>query len=237
MREGTESKSTSWDPVALVALAAALLVLLGFGALLVYRGGLDPYVGGALFAVAVGASAALVTSGLYVHARSMERASAECRVPSDVVADADAPVSTIRSRPAAASFEALPPYREVFPSLREPAPSRETCLSLLPLYSEIADDPDIAEILVQFVGGLADSARRIERAAAANEPEILVRVVHQVKGAAGGFGFPSITRQAAVVEDGLRGGASLLELTPAIAALVRLCMAARVAEPVQQATG
>ena len=206
-------------------------MLLGFGALLVYRGGLDPYVGGALFAVAVGASAALVTSGLYVHARSMERASAECRVPSDVVADADAPVSTIRSRPAAASFEALPPYREVFPSLREPAPSRETCLSLLPLYS------DIAEILVQFVGGLADSARRIERAAAANEPEILVRVVHQVKGAAGGFGFPSITRQAAVVEDGLRGGASLLELTPAIDALVRLCMAARVAEPVQQATG
>jgi HPt (histidine-containing phosphotransfer) domain-containing protein len=67
--------------------------------------------------------------------------------------------------------------------------------------SSMADDPDMKEALEEFV---ADLPRRVseinEFLEQAQVPE-LQRVMHQLKGAGGGYGFAQITSRAAAAEE------------------------------------
>ena len=92
-----------------------------------------------------------------------------------------------------------------------------------PLVSEFADDPDIADILSEFVRLLGDRASALTGALARNDLEALKRVVHQLKGAAGGYGFPSITEQAKCVEDAMANAGDGTELKSAVDSLTSLC--------------
>jgi CheY-like chemotaxis protein/HPt (histidine-containing phosphotransfer) domain-containing protein len=116
-----------------------------------------------------------------------------------------------------------------------PTPSKNDAATLegaqppeSPLYSVLADDPDLTEILPQFVNGLSETVRQLVRAVDANDERTLSRLAHQLKGAAGGYGFPTITSQAKLVEDGLRGGIPKRAMNDAVEELVRRCSAARV---------
>jgi CheY-like chemotaxis protein/HPt (histidine-containing phosphotransfer) domain-containing protein len=95
-----------------------------------------------------------------------------------------------------------------------------------PLVSEFANDPDIADILSEFVRLLGDRAMTLTSALARNDLEALKRVVHQLKGAAGGYGFPSITEQAKVVEDAVSQAGDAGELKKAVDSLTSLCFRA-----------
>lgn len=69
-----------------------------------------------------------------------------------------------------------------------------------PLRSEFADDPDMAEIIAEFVSELPDRARAIESSFREGENETLKRLAHQLAGASAGYGFPDLGRKARELE-------------------------------------
>jgi signal transduction histidine kinase/DNA-binding response OmpR family regulator len=70
-----------------------------------------------------------------------------------------------------------------------------------PLVTELAADDDLADAATTFAGALPERASEIIRVNARAEWSEVRTLAHQLKGAAGSFGFPSITRAAARVEE------------------------------------
>ncbi len=69
------------------------------------------------------------------------------------------------------------------------------------IQSEFADDPDMVEIIDDFVKGLPDIISSMREAAKHNHHEELQRLAHQLKGAGGGYGYPLLTKTAKNLED------------------------------------
>jgi HPt (histidine-containing phosphotransfer) domain-containing protein len=103
-----------------------------------------------------------------------------------------------------------------------PPPSTPT-----PLLSEFANDPEMAELIESFTCELPERVRAILAAAREGRVSDLKRLSHQLKGAAGGYGFPTLGEAAGRVEDGLRAASDPTAALNAIAAdvrtLVELC--------------
>jgi signal transduction histidine kinase/CheY-like chemotaxis protein/HPt (histidine-containing phosphotransfer) domain-containing protein len=95
-----------------------------------------------------------------------------------------------------------------------------------PLVSAIGADPTMAAIVSKFTAGLRDRGAAIQEAARTGAPE-LRRLVHQLRGAAGGYGFPAITEAAARLEQSLIDGARPTEVGPQVEEIVQLCGRAR----------
>jgi signal transduction histidine kinase/CheY-like chemotaxis protein/HPt (histidine-containing phosphotransfer) domain-containing protein len=95
------------------------------------------------------------------------------------------------------------------------------------LLSTLDDDEDMKEIIRQFVGNLNDRSSAILRASKASDIEGLERMAHQLKGAAGGYGFPQITEAAADVERGAAEGLDPSSLQSRVETLASLCRRAR----------
>jgi HPt (histidine-containing phosphotransfer) domain-containing protein len=57
-----------------------------------------------------------------------------------------------------------------------------------PLVSELASDPDFAELLAAFVSEMPKRISTLETALTASDLETLARLAHQLKGSAGGYG-------------------------------------------------
>ncbi|MDP3215538.1 MAG: Hpt domain-containing protein, partial [Deltaproteobacteria bacterium] len=96
-----------------------------------------------------------------------------------------------------------------------------------PLSSDFADDPDMAEIIDGFVAGLVGRAEALRAAAAEGRREEVRRLAHQLKGAAGGYGFAPITAAAAELELAAARDASVVEMGEVAARLAGLCGRAR----------
>ena len=95
------------------------------------------------------------------------------------------------------------------------------------LVSEFAGDADMAEILHQFVRGLASRAHEVRRAAEGGDWETLRRLSHQLRGAAGGYGFHPITSAAASVEKAASAAADPVVIREQTEVLIDLCNRAR----------
>lgn len=86
-----------------------------------------------------------------------------------------------------------------------------------PMLSEFADDPEMQELLQQFLEGLSDYCAQIQQGLQDQDLDTLKRVGHQLKGAGGGYGYPAITisgahlentvNQAGVLNDAVRAAA------------------------------
>jgi HPt (histidine-containing phosphotransfer) domain-containing protein len=85
------------------------------------------------------------------------------------------------------------------------------------------------EILHQFVRDLPERSSAILRASQASDVETLKRLAHQLRGAAGGYGFPRITEAAAAVERAIVLGAEAPSLQRHVEELASLCRRARAA--------
>ena len=107
------------------------------------------------------------------------------------------------------------------------------------LISELADDPDMAELIEEYLSELPDRVRALEQACAEEDLDMLTRLAHQIKGSAGGYGFPTITEAAREAEALAKVGKAVPELTASVEALTNLCrQAARGADtPEQQRDG
>ena len=69
-----------------------------------------------------------------------------------------------------------------------------------PLFSEFAKDPDMIELVELFVNELPARIKAMQEAIAANNLDVLKRAAHQLKGAGGGYGFPSVSAAAGRLE-------------------------------------
>src|SRR5262245_20796355 len=85
-----------------------------------------------------------------------------------------------------------------------------------PCYSALSGDPEMTELLAQFVSELPLRLAEIRQAAQGhNLPEVR-RLAHQLRGAGGSYGFPLLTTAAARVEDIAREQTSIKELRGAL---------------------
>ncbi len=101
-----------------------------------------------------------------------------------------------------------------------------TAPSTGPLVSAFADDPEMQGLLGRFVGSLE---ARLQTLREAPTRDAMRRLAHQLKGAAGGYGFPSITDAAAALEQALDADAPSSEVSSLLEALTALCKRAQAA--------
>jgi HPt (histidine-containing phosphotransfer) domain-containing protein len=95
-----------------------------------------------------------------------------------------------------------------------------------PLLSELADDPDVQGILGGFLLTLGGRAAALQAALVQRDVAGMKRLAHQLKGVAGGYGYPSITEQAKVLEEALAADDEA-RVSGAVDALCTLCLRAR----------
>jgi signal transduction histidine kinase/CheY-like chemotaxis protein len=95
------------------------------------------------------------------------------------------------------------------------------------LVSTFEHDEDMKEIVHLFVRDLPERSSAILRASQAADVDTLQRLAHQLKGAAGGYGFPRITEAALAVERDIAEGADAPRLQRHVEELASLCRRAR----------
>lgn len=83
------------------------------------------------------------------------------------------------------------------------------------------------ELVRLFVEELDEDVGAMRTALAERDLDRLSTLAHRLKGAAGSYGFPEITRQAALLEAALRGGRTPDEVACELASLEAICSAAR----------
>jgi histidine phosphotransfer protein HptB len=91
------------------------------------------------------------------------------------------------------------------------------------LYSSLDADPDLGELVRLFVAEMPERVAMLLARSDAAEWEELRRTAHQLRGAAGSYGFDPITPAAGRVEDSIRCNATEQEIREAVDALVDLC--------------
>ncbi len=94
------------------------------------------------------------------------------------------------------------------------------------LHSDLADDPDMLELIGQFLQQLAVRITVIDANRGVAERSTLASVAHQLKGAAGGYGYMSISEAARTVERFASAGGTQQECDEAINRLLARCEAA-----------
>ena len=94
------------------------------------------------------------------------------------------------------------------------------------LISELLDDPDMFPLVQGFLLLLAERIALIEQQRELGQRAELTSLAHRLKGAAGGYGFPTITEAARTVERYAAAGGTQREVDDAIAALGATCRAA-----------
>ena len=101
----------------------------------------------------------------------------------------------------------------------------------MPLYSTLAEDPDLGAIVALFVEEMPERVDNLIRSLNGGDREQLRRAAHQLKGAAGSYGFLPITSGAARLEDAIRQSRPGEDVRRACDELVELCRQARADTP------
>ena len=100
-----------------------------------------------------------------------------------------------------------------------------------PIYSSLAADPDLREIVLMFVDEMPDRVATLSSELTARDWDGLRRTTHQLKGAAGSYGFASISHAAATLESALRNCEPEEQVRAAAVELVDLCNRVRCEPP------
>ncbi|MEQ9094671.1 MAG: Hpt domain-containing protein [Phycisphaerales bacterium] len=103
-----------------------------------------------------------------------------------------------------------------------------------PLLSVYENDPDVGEIVAEFVAEMPKRRADFVRAIEAGDLSQAVRLAHQLKGAAGGYGFETLGQFAAAAEHALvdlgrSGNFDSSSLYAAAAPLIDACDRVRLA--------
>jgi HPt (histidine-containing phosphotransfer) domain-containing protein len=81
------------------------------------------------------------------------------------------------------------------------------------IHSSLASDVDFANLVQEFVYELPVRQKAIRDFMASGDLEGVRRTIHQLRGACGGYGFQQLTNAAGEIEDKLRAGATLTNVT------------------------
>lgn len=72
----------------------------------------------------------------------------------------------------------------------------------------LADDPDMFDLVEEFVSGLGERIEVLRSAHESLDWEILTKTAHQLKGAGGSYGYPSVSMLSAEMEASFRSHSS-----------------------------
>ena len=90
-------------------------------------------------------------------------------------------------------------------------------------YSTLASDPDLAEIVEMFIDEMPDRIASLKSEFKTSDWNELGRLAHQLKGAAGSYGFGQITTLAASLEVAIRQSQGELAVNAAFEQLIDGC--------------
>jgi HPt (histidine-containing phosphotransfer) domain-containing protein len=99
-------------------------------------------------------------------------------------------------------------------------------------YSVLGDDRDLAEIVALFVEEMPLRVRHLQAHFGCANWDELGRLTHQLKGAAGSYGFDQLTPFAARLEKAVRNGEPQASIRAALEELVEACGRVRAGAPV-----
>ncbi len=99
----------------------------------------------------------------------------------------------------------------------------ELCGQNTPVYSTFGDDPDLGELVEMFVEEMPDRVENLISQFDARNWGDLGRAAHQMKGAAGSYGFDVLTPCAARLEALVRGNEPEDQIKQGLDALTELC--------------
>lgn len=99
------------------------------------------------------------------------------------------------------------------------------------LYSTLAEDPDLAEIVEMFVDEMPERIETMLDCLQSEDWEGLRRASHQLKGAAGSYGFSTITPCAGKLEAAVKQTQPETEIRRAVDELVAMCRSVRAGTP------
>jgi CheY-like chemotaxis protein/HPt (histidine-containing phosphotransfer) domain-containing protein len=88
---------------------------------------------------------------------------------------------------------------------------------------KLMSKPATAKLVEKFLAGLGQRIAAIQNALETGDLNQLKILAHQLKGAAGGYGFPTLTEAARKVENSANGGADAKKLGGEVRALADLC--------------
>jgi HPt (histidine-containing phosphotransfer) domain-containing protein len=99
------------------------------------------------------------------------------------------------------------------------------------LYSQYGDDPDLAELVELFVEEMPGRIQGLVDCGQRSDWSDLSRIAHQLKGAAGSYGFTQITPIAQQLERAAREGTNEPLIRESLQELVSLCRLCRAGVP------
>ena len=100
-----------------------------------------------------------------------------------------------------------------------------------PVYSTLGSDPDLGELVEMFVDEMPQRVEKLTELLEDAEWDKLRRGAHQLKGAAGSYGFLEISPLAATLEDKILAGQPEDEIRQVLEALREMCLIARAGAP------
>lgn len=96
-----------------------------------------------------------------------------------------------------------------------------------PIRSQLANDPEMAELIELFLSDLGTRAASLQELWAARDVAQIARMAHQLRGASAGYGFPMIGAAAGEIEDALKhrapGDVDLESIDGRLKELLSLC--------------
>lgn len=99
------------------------------------------------------------------------------------------------------------------------------------LYSPLASEPDLAALVKLFVDEMPDRVETLRDSVERGDRETLARAAHQLKGAAGSYGFAELTPTASRLEFAARNREPDLHVLELVNDLVELCRRCRAGMP------
>lgn len=106
-----------------------------------------------------------------------------------------------------------------------------TLPSTQPVYSTLGADPDLGELVEMFASEMPDRIDNLLRLYNGEDREEFRRAVHQIKGAAGSYGFHAITPLAARLEISLKSEQPEEQIQQELNELLDLCRRVRSGVP------
>ncbi|HEX3356423.1 MAG TPA: ATP-binding protein [Tepidisphaeraceae bacterium] len=104
----------------------------------------------------------------------------------------------------------------------EPSMAATQATNQNPIRSEFASDPDMQELVSEFTASLPARTEKLAQLVRDRDLDQLRQVVHQLKGAGGGYGFAEITQYAGEAESTIKAGAEIQQIQAQVDSLVDL---------------
>lgn len=92
-----------------------------------------------------------------------------------------------------------------------------------PIYSSLASEPDLLELVETFVDAIPDRLNTLIEAFDAGDSQTMSTCAHQLKGTLGSYGFDGLTEHAARLEKSVSDDDPTEEIADALETFVSIC--------------